>query len=120
MSLTQDLVPLRGFDGRSSERACGAALPTLMAGDGVQHSRETPEGAGVMELRFVLLYRGSEANVPGQSAHSAVGNKKGCRAVLFRAGGAHNAPTTWGEGRAAKAPEARSAAMVAPEQRVYS
>jgi hypothetical protein len=30
-----------------------------------------------MDLRFVLLYRGIEANVPGQSAHSAVGNKKG-------------------------------------------
>jgi hypothetical protein len=29
-----------------------------------------------MDLRFVLLYRGVEANVPGPSAHSAVGNKK--------------------------------------------
>jgi hypothetical protein len=30
-----------------------------------------------MDLRFVLLYRWRAANVPGQSAHSAVGNKKG-------------------------------------------
>jgi hypothetical protein len=30
-----------------------------------------------MALRFVVLYRGVEANVPGQSAYSAVGNKKG-------------------------------------------
>jgi hypothetical protein len=29
-----------------------------------------------MVLRFVMLYRDSEANVPGQIAHSAVGNKK--------------------------------------------
>ena len=70
-------APLLGRDGKSSERACDAALPPRMAGDGVQHSRETPEGAGVMDLRFVLLYRGVEANVPGPSAHSAGGNKKG-------------------------------------------
>jgi hypothetical protein len=70
-------APLLGRDGKSSERACDAALPPRMAGDGVQHSRETPEGAGVMDLRFVLLYRGAEVNVPGPSAHSAVGNKKG-------------------------------------------
>ena len=61
----------------SYERTCGAALPTRMAGDGMQHSRETPSGAGVMVLRFVLLYRGSAVNVPGPRAHSAVGNKKG-------------------------------------------
>jgi hypothetical protein len=77
VSLAQDPALLLGRDGVSSERACDAALPPRMAGDGVQHSRETPEGAGVMDLRFVWLYRGIEANVPGQSAHSAVGNKKG-------------------------------------------
>src|SRR4051812_41116798 len=70
-----------------------------------------------MVLRFVWLYRGSEATVPGPSAHAAVGNKTGGRAVLFRAGGPHNAPTTRGEGRTARAPEARSAAMVVPGQR---
>ncbi len=30
-----------------------------------------------MVLRFVVLDRGIEVNVPGPSAHSAVGNKKG-------------------------------------------
>src|SRR4029453_13963873 len=42
VSLAQDPALLLGRDGVSSERACGAALPTQMAGDGVQHGRETP------------------------------------------------------------------------------
>jgi len=42
VSLAQDPAPLPGLDGMSSERACGAALPTRRAGDGVPHGPEMP------------------------------------------------------------------------------
>jgi hypothetical protein len=77
MSLVQDPAPLLGRDSLSSEKACDAVLLTRKGRSPHTAQPRNAWRAGVMVLRFVLLYRGIEANVPGQSAHSAVGNKKG-------------------------------------------
>ena len=49
----------------------------LMAGDGVQHGRETPREQASWSCVSSCYTEVSRQMFPGPSAHSAVGNKKG-------------------------------------------
>src|SRR6266568_2015194 len=77
VSLAQDPAPLLGRDGMTSERACGAALPTRMADDGVQHGLETPREQAPWSCVSSCYTEVSRQMFPGRAPILQWGIKKG-------------------------------------------
>jgi len=77
VSLAQDLAPLLSRDGVSSARACGAALPTQMAGDGVPHGLETPREQASWSCVSSCYTEVSRSMFPGRAPILQWGIKKG-------------------------------------------
>src|SRR5712691_748692 len=107
VSLAQDPAPLLGRDGVSSERAYGAALPTQMAGDGVQHGRETPREQASWSCVSSCYTEVSRHMFPGRAPILQWGIKKG-NAQSFSVQEERTTPPRHG---------GRGAAMVVPGQR---
>ncbi len=61
----------------SSERACGAALPTRMADDGVQHGLETPREQAPWSCVSSCYTEVSRQMFPGRAPILQWGIKKG-------------------------------------------
>ena len=77
VSVAQDPALLLGREGVSSESACGAALPTSMAGDGVQYGRETPGEQASWSCVSSCYTEVSRHMFPGRAPILQWGIKKG-------------------------------------------